>query len=144
MATVYSTQYNNAFNTSPPAKMAPADFGGKVKRLYFTYNQGASAGNIGDVINCTKLPAGVQVLGSRVFFSAHGGTATLALGIPGTAAKFLAATSTVSAGNAEGLAHLASGAAYKTTAETDVIATNAGSAIPANGVVTGWVDYLID
>lgn len=143
MANVNSTQYA-ATQIPPIAKMSPADMGGRLKRAYFTYNQGASAGAIGDVIYCCKLPSGANVLGSRVFYSAHGGSATLALGIVGTPAKFLAATSTVSAGNAEGLAHLASGAQYKLTADTDVIATNAGSAIPANGVVTGWVDYLLD
>ena len=146
MANLYSTQYTNAYLSSPPAKLTPAEQGGKLRTVLWKYTQGASAGTIGDVIYFGKLPAGATVLAGTLHWGTGTASETTAIGIVGTPAKFLAATATVTASTAPTAvqAHLAGGATYKTTAETDVIGTNAGAAIAAAQVITLTLSYVID
>lgn len=97
----------------------------------------AAAGNIGDTIELCEVPAGAVITAHNTSWSAHGGTATLAIGwkykdgsAGGSATAIKAAASSVAAGNAVG--------GFLPIAPTKPIiiyATNAASAIPQNGDV---------
>lgn len=144
MGNVYSTGYNTD-NATPPVMSEPNMGGGRVRMYVDTYTQGASAGTIGDVIIMKNLPAGARIMpGGYLMNSAGAASQTTAVGITGTAAKFLAATSTASAAQTPLLAHLASGAMYETTAPIAVILTNATTAIQASQVFTVFIPYVID
>ncbi len=147
MADVYSSGYTND-NATPPVKHMPNQGGGRVRYYYDTYVQGVADGNIGDVIHFKKLPGGARPLpGSKMFNSvgAGAGGATLAIGISGTAAKFLAATNIDALGSALMEAVHASGGTYETPAgEIEVIGTNAVAPIKAGQVITLHFLYVID
>jgi hypothetical protein len=145
MADVNSTGYNND-NANPPVKHVPQDGGGRVRYYRDTYVQGASAGSIGDVIHMKKLPGNARIIpGGKIFWGTGTTSETLAVGITGTAAKFLAATAAVTAGNAALEAHLASGLDYITPAAgVEVIVTDATAAIAAAQAITVHIPYVID
>jgi len=144
MADIYSTGYT-AVNATPAVNQEPNMGGGRVRMYVDTYTQGASAGAIGDVIHCKKLPAGARIMpGGLLAWSTGTTSETLAVGVTGTAAKFVAATAAATAGTVALAAHLASGAMYETTAEIEVIITNATAAIAAAQVITVYIPYVID
>ena len=144
MADIYSTGYDND-NATPPVNHSPNDGGGRVRLYYDEYTQGAAAGEIGDVIHCKKLPAGARVLPYGVLSWGTGTTnETLAVGITGTAEKFLAATAAATAGISQMNAHTTTGLEYKTTAETEVIITNGTAAIAAAQVIRVYLYYVVD
>ena len=145
MANVYSAEYTNATAT-PSVKNQPSYNGGRVRTAIASYTQGAADGNIGDVVYMCKLPAGATVLDVTLSWGTGNTNETLAVGIVGTAAKFLAATAAATASTAGtvGTAHLASAAGYTTTAETDIIVTNATAAIKAAQKINLIVKYVTD
>jgi hypothetical protein len=141
MADVYSTGYTND-NATPPVNHPPDETGGRVRVYYDTYLQGASPGNIGDVIHMRKLPAGARILSGTMAWGTGTTNETLACGITGTADKFVAATAAATAGTVVLDDHLVAG--YKTTAEVEVIVTNGTAAIAAAQRVTVILLYVID
>jgi hypothetical protein len=145
MGDVYSTGYNQD-NATPPVNHQPNEGGGRVRIYYDTYLQGAADGSIGDVIHMKKLPGGARILPGGLLSWGTGNTnETLAVGITGTADKFLAATAAATAGTAALAAHLASGGTYETPdAGIEVIVTNATAAIKAAQRVTVHIPYVID
>jgi hypothetical protein len=145
MGDVYSTGYIND-NATPPVKHIPQDGGGRVRYYRDTYVQGASAGTIGDVIHMKKLPCCARIIpGGMIFWGTGTTNETLAVGITGTAAKFLAATAAATAGSAALEAHLASGLDYITPAAgVEVIVTDATAAIAAAQAITVHIPYVLD
>ena len=144
MADVNSTGYTND-NATPPVNHEPQEGGGRVRIYYDTYLQGAADGNIGDVIQFKDLPGNAQLLEGKMFWGTGNTNETIALGISGTADKFLAATAAATAGNADALAHLASGLNYKTPAAgIRLLGTNGTAAIKAAQRITVWFKYVID
>lgn len=141
---VYSAQYTNMFVNSPPARVTPEYLGGRKRSLIGVYTQ-SGAGTIGDVVYFGKLPAGATVLRGLLSWTTGAASATLAVGIVGTAAKFLAATGITTAGDADCKAHMTAGLTpYKTTTETDVIGTNATAAIAASQQIVLYLEYVLD
>lgn len=129
----------------PPEKIQVDKLGGRVRYICATYTQGASAGTIGDVIRFCKLPKGARILGcSKLYFSAGTASATLKVGITGSDAALLAATSIAAAGSAAMEAHVAAGAELITTAEVEIIGTNATAAIAANQKIAAHIFYTFD
>ncbi len=145
MGDVYSSGYNND-NAAPPVNHEPNMGGGRVRYYYDTYVQGAADGAIGDVIHFKSLPEGARKLpGAKMFFSAGNAGATFAVGVTGTATKFVAATAIAAAGSALMEDELASGGTYETPARgIEVIGTNAVAAIKAAQVITLHIPYVID
>lgn len=146
VANVYSAQYAK-LNTNPVTKLATDECHGRIRYLIGVYTQGAADGNIGDTVYFGKLPANARLIPhlSKVYFSAGNANATLAVGIPGTTAKFLAATAIAAQGNALLEAFGADGGTYKTgSAGVDVIGTNAVAAIKAAQVITAHLAYVCD
>lgn len=141
MADLYSTGYNND-NATPPVNHPPDEGGGRVRIYYDTYLQGAADGAIGDVIHMKKLPAGARILSGTMAWGTGNTNETLQAGVTGTNDKFVGATAAATAGTVVLDDHLVAG--YKTTAETEVIVTNATAAIKAAQRVTVILLYVID
>lgn len=146
MADVYSTGYTDLSVTIPPVKQKVNMDSGRVRIYKDTYLQGASAGSIGDVIHCKKLPGGAKILpGAKLFWGTGTASETLAVGVTGSASKFLAATAAATAGNADMIAHLAAGVDYEVAAGgEEVIITDATAAIAAGQRITVWIPYTLD
>lgn len=155
MANFLSTELTNEAAAIP--SLAPVHKSTKLHFKYFTYTQ-SGAGTLADTVEFIKLPAGdVRVFRnlSLAACSAQGGTATLAIGLRAytkytdnssvaeSATFFASATSVVSAANVS----------FAPAAGTDptvliqakdrvaIFGTNAGSAIPNNATISGYVVY---
>lgn len=144
-ADVYSTEYANAYNSTPPVKNSAAQLGGRIRIFRTTYTQGASAGNIGDVIHFGKLPAGgTRIPGGKCFFSTGAASSTLKIGVTGADADMCAATAITTAGSIALDVFAASGAVSRLTAETEIIGTVAGAGLAAGQKITVWQPYVMD
>jgi hypothetical protein len=144
-ANVYAAEYTNAYVSTPPVKNSAAQLGGRIRIFRGTYTQGASVGSVGDIVFFGKLPAGATpVLGGKCYFSNGTASSTLKIGVTGSDAAFIAATSITTAGSLALEAFAAAGAVLKTTAEVDVIGTVAGAGIAANQVLTAWIPYVLN
>lgn len=140
MATFYSEQRTNE-RAFPGEANAPNTKGTK-KVAYFSYT--TVSGNIGDVIELCKIPKGCRVIGGQLTWDAMtGGTQTVAIGISGTAGKYLTA---VAMGTSEG--NLAIGSLITqslgevTTAEETIILTNGTAAMTAAKKIRGYIEYI--
>ncbi len=114
-----------------------APYAGEVgnKGVWSGYHKMPVAGNIGDTIELCQVPAGAKIFGYEAAWSAHGGTATLAIGwkykdgsAGGSATAIKAAASSVAAGNA-----VAAFLPIEFEKTAIIYVTNAASAIPQNG-----------
>jgi len=141
MADVLSTGYIND-NASPPVNHPPDEGGGRVRIWRDTYLQGAADGSIGDVIRMKNLPAGARILNARMHWGTGNTNETLQLGTSDDNDRFIGATAAATAGSVDCNLHVLAG--YKTTAETQVIVTNATAAIKAAQRVTVEILYSID
>lgn len=128
------------------ARTESSDDGGKLRYMVSSYTVTATAHAIADTINFGTLPKGARVLGnlSKLYWATGAASSTLAIGDGTTSGKFLAATAVTTAGGAIMEAANASGALFKTTAETDVIGTIAGAALQTGQVITAHIVYVQD
>ena len=140
MATVYSDQRANDVAV-PPVPNSP-NTAGRVYRKWFSVTTSASLGLIGDVIELCKIPANVRIVGGRMDFEAMGASATLSLGVSGSAAKYLAATSVAAIGQALFAATIALNFGEVLAAETTLIGTCAGANFTAAKKIYGYVEYI--
>lgn len=118
-----------AANTTTPPRFALT--GGKVRQITRTFNYAsdtAGAYPIPDMI----LPAGAVPIAFILNTSVSTGTATLALGIAGTAAKYAAAAALTATDTPTFRMLAAAGGTAVTTAE-QIILTTASANLPANG-----------
>jgi|CXWL01.1.fsa_nt_gi hypothetical protein len=129
MAVLNSTTYTNVYVNKYVADAR--DRGGRVVPLVSTHTVGSDTTS--DTVQLFVIPAGHEVISLDVSFDACGGTCTMALGDSGSATRYMAATSTVSAGKFNGL--LSAGMRYRTTADTIVFITWAGSNPTAAAVI---------
>ena len=142
--TVYYSDLRTNDRASPPVKNDVTVLGGRVRYVCasFTAVAGSAAA---DTIELFYLPKGARILpGSKFFWQADGGTATIAVGDSGSAARYLAATAVVAAGSALMEAHLASGAVYEEPAGAMVLATIGTAALTAAKVFTFHFFYSLD
>jgi hypothetical protein len=117
---------------------------GKPYRVMFTKTLAASGLATGDTVALCRLPAGAVVTHGEFCWSAtQGATATTAIGIAGTAAKYFAAAVTASTAKFPFVATQALGYGAELTADEIVIATNAAAAWTASSVLRGHIDYLL-
>ena len=124
-------------------KIGPADVGDK-HTVFFSKTLAASGLATGDTIALCRLPAGARVLYGEFCWSAtQGATATTAIGITGTAAKYMAAAVTASTAKFPFAATQALGYGAALTADEVVIATNAAAAWTASSVLRGHIDYML-
>lgn len=79
MANLYGNQYNNAYVTVPSVKIAPGDFGGMKRIMYFDYTITAASTNA-DIIKLGKLPKGARLINASFSGPALAGTTSFSLG----------------------------------------------------------------
>lgn len=143
MANLYGTIMGMLRNTFP-ANLPMASFShGRVRAFVETVPLAAQAN--GDTIEVARIPKGAIVLGHIFIASATlGGTATVALGIPGTPAKYRAAAifTTVDTPVLIGLANNVAGAPL--AAEEIHIITVGAAALPGSGTLRVITLYTLD
>ena len=140
MASVKGTNFTN-ITADPIVKIDSGEWSGKMRVQYDTYEASSLAS--GSDISIARLPKGAKVYDIVVHFDALGGSTTISVGDSGAAARYIAATSTSSAGqmsmSQEGAID---GVGYENTAETDVLLTTGGGSI--SGTIKVVVMYVVE
>lgn len=127
---------------NPPTKVGPHASGGKIKVVTetFTYNTDAQASY---AIGGGLIPAGARVLDAYFVTSVTTGSATLALGISGTTAKYINAAAVTTANQRTVQINQAALLTELTTAE-QLLLTVAGATLPASGTLRIVLTYVVD
>ena len=133
MAVLNSTLYTNLHVNKYVADAR--DKGGRHVDIPFAHTVGSDTTS--DTVLLCVIPANSEVVSLDVSFDACGGSCTMALGDSGSATRFMAATSVVSAGKFNGL--LTAGMRYRSTSDTTVFITWAGSNPTASAVIKGVI-----
>ena len=140
MASVKGTNFTN-ITADHIVKIDSGEWSGKMRVQYDTYEASSLAS--GSDISVARLPKGAKVYDIVVHFDALGGSTTISVGDSGAAARYIAATSTSSAGqmsmSQEGAID---GVGYENTAETDVLLTTGGGSI--TGTIKVVVMYVVE
>ena len=140
MASVKGVNFTN-ITADPIVKIDSGEWSGKMRVQYDTYEASSLAS--GSDISVARLPKGAKVYDIVVHFDALGGSTTISVGDSGAAARYIAATSTSSAGqmsmSQEGAID---GVGYENTAETDVLLTTGGGSI--SGTIKCVVMYVVE
>ena len=140
MASVKGVNFTN-ITADPIVKIDSGEWSGKMRVQYDTYEASSLAS--GSDISIARLPKGAKVYDIVVHFDALGGSTTISVGDSGAAARYIAATSTSSAGqmsmSQEGAID---GVGYENTAETDVLLTTGGGSI--SGTIKCVVMYVVE
>jgi hypothetical protein len=146
-ANVYSTEYTNAYVTTPPVKNSAAQLGGRIRILRGTYTQVATIGAVGDIIFFGKLPQGATpVPGGKCFFSGGTPGSTLKIGVTGNDTAFCYPTGINAAASVTLDAFAGNASILKNTGTTDldIIGTVAGAGIAAGQILTLWQPYVMN
>lgn len=127
---------------NPPTKVGPHASGGKVKVVtenfvYATDVAGSYA------IGGGLIPAGARVVDAYFVTSVTTGSATLALGIAGTTAKYINAAAVTTANQRTVQVNQAALLVEITTAE-QLLLTVAAASLPASGNLKIVLTYVID
>ena len=140
MASVKGVNFTN-ITADPIVNADSGEWSGKLRVQYDTYEASSLAS--GSDISVARLPKGAKVYDIVVHFDALGGSTTISVGDSGAAARYIAATSTSSAGqmsmSQEGAID---GVGYENTAETDVLLTTGGGSI--TGTIKVVVMYVVE
>ena len=144
MATFNSDQYTLT-QKAIPSKVSSNQWGGRLRRQYFTITLPAAGLATGDIINLGKLPPKSRILGGQFNWgTAQGITATTAVGTVASSGRYFAAAVT----NSLAVVRIADTAAQnfgdELAAETLLIVTNAAAAWTASSVLQVIVDYIVD
>jgi hypothetical protein len=139
MANVYGVNYTKELAGIYPKDFLGPEWKGKVKVLTESYTCAALAS--GQTIGVGKLKKDSVFLDAIVSNAALGTSTTLSLGDASDAVRFMAATSTSSAGTQRILSTAAAnkGIGYKYTADTEIILTVGGAA--ATGIIQVAIFY---
>ena len=154
MATVYSAQKTKWSQNNPTERVKTNEQAGRIRVAYATYE--ASSLSIGDVIQMFNIPNGARLLRGWLAYDALASSTTLSVGnaaytdssgsaVSLSAAGYLAAVSTASAGRTECLATIALGSGAEVDADKDglpVTLTLAGAA--ATGTIALTFEYVVD
>jgi hypothetical protein len=140
MASVKGTNVTN-IDASPVVKVDSSEWHGNLRVQHDSYEASSLAS--GSDITVARLPKGAKVYDIIVHFDALGGSSTVSVGDSADADRYIAATSTASAGqmsmSQEGAI---AGFGYENTAETDVILTTGGASI--TGTIKTAVIYSVE
>ena len=140
MASVKGVNFTN-ITADPIVNADSGEWSGKLRVQYDTYEASSLAS--GSDISVARLPKGAKVYDIVVHFDALGGSSTVSVGDSDAAARYIAATSTASAGqmsmSQEGAI---GGVGYEQTAETDILLTTGGAAI--TGTIKCAVFYTVE
>ena len=140
MASVKGVNFTN-ITATPVVKADSSEWHGNIRVQYDSYEASSLAS--GSDISVARLPKGAKVYDIIVHFDALGGSSTVSVGDADSAARYIAATSTASAGqmsmSQEGAID---GVGYEQTAETDIILTTGSAAI--SGTIICVVMYSVE
>ena len=140
MASVKGVNFTN-ITATPVVKADSSEWHGNIRVQYDNYEASSLAS--GSDISVARLPKGAKVYDIIVHFDALGGSSTISVGDADSAARYIAATSTASAGqmsmSQEGAID---GVGYEQTAETDIILTTGGASI--TGTIKCVVMYSVE
>ena len=140
MASVKGVNFTN-ITADPIVKIDSGSWTGKMRIQFDSFEASSLAS--GSDISVARLPKGAKVYDVVVHFDALGGSTTISVGDSGAAARYIAATSTSSAGqmsmSQEGAID---GVGYENTAETDVLLTTGGGSI--TGTIKCVVMYVVE
>ena len=121
--------------------MDSSEWHGNLRVQYDSYEASSLAS--GSDIKVARLPQGAKVYDVIVHFDGLGGSSTIKVGDSGDDDRYIAATSTASAGqmsmSQEGAI---AGFGYENTAETDVLLTTGGASI--TGTIKTAVIYSVE
>lgn len=113
----------------------------RLERRYFSLTVVTS--DLGATYRLVKIYAGERLMGGHIAgVIAGAASATLALGITGSTAKFLAATAIDAALNADFGHTPALGFGELQTADGEIIGTTAGGASLNNKILAGYIDVI--
>jgi hypothetical protein len=143
MAVLYGAAAANAFSVAPPVKSSPGEHGGLVRSLTDTVTYATQTTSDTIVIGGGYLPIGARVLEVLMTTSVTTGSATLALGITGTVAKYKAAGAVTTA-NVPQVFGPAAALNVPLTAQEQLFLTIAGASLPASGTLVVTVLYVVD
>ena len=139
MATVYGVNWTKYLTPVSDNITEPGELGGKVRVMTDTYEAAAVAA--GSTIYMGKpLPVGARILNIKLAFDALGGGTTLSVGDASSAARYLSAAASTSAGIRDMADEsTVDGLLYEIDADTDeIIVTTAG------GSITGTVKLIVE
>lgn len=143
MAVLYGAAAANAFSVNPPVKSSPAEHGGRVRSLTDTVTYATQTTSDTIVIGGGYLPVGARVLEVLMTTSVTTGSATLALGISGSTAKYKAAGAITTA-NVPQVFGVAAALNTTLTSAEQLFLTIAGASLPASGTLVVTVLYVVD
>jgi hypothetical protein len=127
--------------TLPRVLVAPAHAFGRTRVIYDEYEATGEA--IGSTITMgVEVPKGASVNNIRVMGDALGASSTLALGITGSTAKYIAATSTSSAFFWDFKQGKIDAFGQVLTASEQLFFTTAGGTV--TGTIRIWIEYTLD
>lgn len=126
------------------AKYNPVAKGGRVRTASATLTYATQAAGAQTFDTPLTLPVGATVVGGIISTSVTTGSATVAIGITGSTAKYKAAAAVTATTSAEiAIPHAALMATGLTTAE-DVFITTASASLPASGTMKVILYYVVD
>jgi len=126
------------------AKLDPVAQGGRVRTASATLTYASQSAGAQAFDNPLKLPQGAQVIGGFISTSVTTGSATVALGITGSTAKYKAAAAVTATTSAALAVPDAAVLATALTAEENVFPTTASANLPAFGKLTVIIQYVVD
>ena len=140
MASVKGVNFTN-ITADPIVNADSGEWSGKLRVQYDTFEASSLAS--GSDISVARLPKGAKVYDIVVHFDALGSSSTVKVGDSGDDDRYIAATSTASAGqmsmSQEGAID---GVGYEQTAETDILLTTGSAAI--TGTIKCAVFYTVE
>lgn len=141
MATQYGTQMGRLRNSAPVDLPLAGDVHGRVR--CFNEKVVLASQPTTDIVEVARLPKGARVLYGILSSTVSLGTATLAIGIAGTTAKYRAAA-TFTAIDTPTLFGPAAVAGEALASEEIVILSIATAALPAAGTLRVMMFYTLD
>lgn len=141
MATQYGLQMGRLRNTAPVDLPMAGDVHGRVR--CFNEKVTLASQPTSDIVEVARLPKGARVLYGILASTVSLGSATLAVGIAGTPAKYRAAA-TFTAIDTPTLFGLAANTGEALANEEIVILTIAAAALPASGTLRVMLFYTLD
>lgn len=127
---------------NPPTKVGPHASGGKVKVVTETFTYATDA--VGSyAVGGGLIPVGARVLDAYFVTSVTTGTATIALGISGSTAKYINAAAVTTANQRTVQVNQAAMLTEITTAE-QLLLTVATATLPASGTLRIVLTYVVD
>lgn len=117
---------------------------GRVRTASATLTYASQAAGAQTFDNALTLPVGAVVVGGVISTSVTTGSATVAIGVTGSTAKYKAAAAVTATATAEiAIPHAAFMATGLTAAE-NVFVTTASAALPASGTLRVCLYYVVD